>query len=130
MGYEIPADHHGPLPRRVHAKPAPQNLPTDAKARKNAPMDRGLLRYFPRALAYVAEVSRIGNDQHNPGQPMHWAKEKSTDHGDCLVRHQCDAGTLDADKVRHSGKVAWRALAQLELELEAAAANTDGGTAT
>lgn len=95
-------------------------LPTDAQARKNAPMDRGLLRYFPRALAYVAEVSRIGNEQHNPGQPMHWAKEKSTDHGDCIVRHQCDAGTFDKDKVRHSGKVAWRALAQLELELEEA----------
>lgn len=98
------------------------NLPTDPTARKNAPMDRGLLRYFPRALAYVAEVSRIGNEQHNPGQPMHWAKEKSTDHGDCIVRHQCDAGSFDGDGVRHSGKVAWRALAQLETELEEAAA--------
>lgn len=96
-------------------------LPTDPKARKDAPMYRGLLKYFPRALAYVAEVSRIGNEQHNPGQEMHWAKEKSTDHGDCIVRHQCDAGGFDADNVRHSGKVAWRALAQLEIELEEAA---------
>lgn len=98
------------------------NLPTDAKARKDAPMYRGLLKYFPKALAYVAEVSRICNEQHNPGQPMYWAKEKSTDHGDCIVRHQCDAGTLDTDGVRHSGKIAWRALAQLETELEAAEA--------
>ncbi len=95
-------------------------LPTDATARKNAPMYCGLLKYFPRALAYVAEVSRIGNEQHNPGQPLRWAKEKSTDHGDCIVRHQCDAGTRDSDNVRHSGKVAWRALAQLEIELEEA----------
>lgn len=97
-------------------------LPTDAKARKGAPMDKGVLKYFPDALAAVAELSRIGNDQHNPGQPLHWSREKSTDHGDCIVRHQCDAGTLDTDGVRHSAKVAWRALAQLQLEIEANAA--------
>jgi hypothetical protein len=107
-----------PKPKPKLATDPKPKLATDPKARKAAPMDRGLLRYFPKALAYVAEVSRIGNEQHNPGQPMHWAKEKSTDHGDCIVRHQCEAGTFDADKVRHSGKVAWRALAQLEIELE------------
>ena len=95
-------------------------LPTDAKARKDTPIFSGVLRYFPRALAYVAEISKAGNDQHNPGQPLHWSKHKSTDHGDCIVRHQVDAGTLDTDGKRHSGKVAWRALAQLEMELEAA----------
>jgi hypothetical protein len=85
-------------------------------------MYRGLLRYFPRACAAVAELSRVGNEQHNPGQPMHWAREKSTDHGDCIVRHQVEAGLIDTDGQRHSAKVAWRALAQLELELEAAEA--------
>jgi hypothetical protein len=93
-------------------------LPTDAKARKNAPMARGLLDYFPRACAAVAELSRIGNEQHNPGQPMHWAREKSTDHADCIVRHLVDRGTLDSDGQRHSTKVAWRALALLQTELE------------
>ncbi len=81
----------------------------------------GLLQRFPRACLAVAELSRVGNEQHNPGQPMHWAREKSTDHGDCIVRHQMEAGTLDTDGQRHSTKVAWRALAQLELELEAEA---------
>lgn len=95
-------------------------LPTDAKARKATPIFTGVLKYFPRALAHIAEISKAGNDQHNPGQPMHWAKHKSTDHGDCIVRHQLDAGTIDTDGKRHSGKVAWRALAQLEIELEAA----------
>ena len=93
-------------------------LPTDAKARKDVPMARGLLDYFPDALAAVAELSRIGNDQHNPGQPMHWAREKSTDHADCAVRHLVDRGKLDTDGVRHSTKLAWRALALLQLELE------------
>lgn len=95
-------------------------LPTDAKARKNAPMARGVLDYFPDALAAVAELSRIGNDQHNPGQPMHWARDKSTDHADCIMRHLADRGKLDTDGVRHSTKVAWRALAMLQIELEGA----------
>jgi dATP/dGTP diphosphohydrolase len=93
-------------------------LPTDAATRKNAPIARGVLDYFPRAVAAVAELSRIGNEQHNPGQPMHWAKDKSTDHADCIVRHLIERGTIDTDGVRHATKVAWRALALLEIELE------------
>jgi hypothetical protein len=99
-------------------------LPTDKDARKSSPIYSGLLRYFPLACAYVAHVSHVGNEQHNPGEPLHWAREKSSDHGDCLVRHQVEAGMNDTDGIRHSGKVAWRALAQLELELEAAAKET------
>lgn len=93
-------------------------LPTDAAARKNAPIARGVLDYFPAAIAAVAECSRLGNEQHNPGQPMHWAREKSTDHADCIVRHLMERGTVDTDGVRHATKVAWRALALLQTELE------------
>ena len=81
-------------------------------------MATGLLDYFPDALAAVAETSRVGNDQHNAGQPLHWAKDKSTDHADSLLRHLVDRGTLDTDGIRHSAKVAWRALALLQTELE------------
>lgn len=95
-------------------------LPTDAQERKSAPIYSGVLKYFPDAIAAVAKLSKIGNDQHNPGQPLHWAREKSADHHDCLIRHAMDAGTIDTDGVRHSAKVAWRALAALQLELEAA----------
>lgn len=95
------------------------NLPTDKQARKDMPMCRGALDYFPLAIAYVAHVSKVGNDQHNPGQPMHWAREKSTDHADCVVRHLVDRGKIDSDGVRHAGKLAWRALALLQEELEA-----------
>lgn len=92
-------------------------LPTDAKARKDVPMARGLLDYFPRALMRVAHLSKVGNDQHNPGEPIHWAKEKSVDHADCIMRHMADRGTVDIDGERHTTKIAWRALALLEIEL-------------
>lgn len=95
-------------------------LPTDAQERKSAPIYSGVLQYFPDAIVAVAQLSKKGNDQHNPGQPLHWARGKSADHHDCLLRHVMEAGTIDTDGVRHSAKVAWRALAALQLELEAA----------
>jgi hypothetical protein len=94
-------------------------LPADAKARKAIPIATGCLDYFPKALAAIAEVSRVGNEQHNPGSPLHWDRTKSTDEADCLMRHFLERGTLDKDGLRHSAKVAWRALALLEKEIEA-----------
>lgn len=91
----------------------------DASERKKHPLFRGLMKYFPDALMAVSNVSYVANEQHNPGEPMHWAREKSTDQEDCLMRHLMDAGTMDDDGIRHSAKVAWRALAMLQLELEA-----------
>lgn len=93
-------------------------LPTDAADRKALPITTGVLDYFPDALAEVARVSKVGNDQHNPGEPLHWARGKSTDHADSLVRHLLERGTLDSDGMRHTAKVAWRALALLQTELE------------
>jgi len=93
-------------------------LPADPAARKNIPLATGLLDYFPDALVAVAELSRIGNEQHNPGEPLHWARDKSMDQADAIMRHMVQRGLIDNDKVRHSTKVAWRALAQLQLELE------------
>lgn len=100
-------------------------LTTDPKERKDTPIFSGVLMYFPDALAEVARCSKAGNDQHNPGQPLHWAKEKSTDHPDSLVRHLLEAGTLDTDGIRHSAKVAWRALALLQTEIENEQTETD-----
>jgi hypothetical protein len=99
-----------------------QTLPESAAERKNIPIVRGCLDYFPAALAAIAELSRIGNEQHNPGEPLHHARGKSTDHADCIVRHLMDRGTIDTDKIRHTTKLAWRALALLQEELEAAGA--------
>lgn len=117
---------HGALPpylARGIAHNFPPVLPTDSESRNQIPLATGLLDYFPLALAEVARVSLVGNQQHNPGQPMHWAREKSTDHADKIMKHLVDRGTMDTDNTRHSGKVAWRALALLQTELEA-----EGGT--
>jgi len=93
-------------------------FPRDKAARKNAPIATGVLDYFPNAIFEVAKVSKAGNDQHNPGQPLHWAREKSTDHADCILRHLAERFTKDQDGQRHSAKLAWRALALLQEELE------------
>lgn len=90
----------------------------EAQIRKDTPIYSGVLMYFPDAIREVAKCSKAGNDQHNPGQPLHWAREKSTDQHDCIARHLMEAGTIDSDGIRHSAKVAWRALAALQLEIE------------
>lgn len=98
------------------------NLPTDPTARKYAPVATGVIDYFPDALVAIAALSRIGNEQHNPGKPLHWDRSKSGDESDALMRHFIERGTTDTDGARHSTKVAWRALAMLQKELEAARA--------
>ena len=96
-----------------------KHVPIEAKARKALPVCTGVLDYFPDAILAVAEVSKLGNDQHNPGQVLHWDKTKSTDEADCIVRHLIDRGTRDTDGTRHSAKVAWRALALLQRGIDA-----------
>lgn len=94
-------------------------LPTDSDERKTIPIFSGVLNYFPLAIAAVARVSKRGNDKHNPGQPLHWARGKSTDHADCIARHLIDVETLDAatGEYEDAAALAWRALAKLQ-ELE------------
>jgi dATP/dGTP diphosphohydrolase len=93
-------------------------LETDSNKRKEIPIATGVLDYFSDALAAVAELSWIGNQKHNAGQPLHWSRTKSTDHADCLIRHFLERGTVDTDGLLHDVKVAWRALAILQLEIE------------
>ena len=93
-------------------------LPSNPSERKDVPLFSGLVRYFPDALAYVARVSLAGNKQHHPDEPLHWDRAKSTDEHDALLRHLFEAGTTDIDGLLHSGKVAWRALAALQKEIE------------
>jgi len=86
--------------------------------RKEYPVYTGLIKYFPKALMEVANCSFKGQEQHNPNEPLAWDRSKSSDELDALSRHLIQAGTIDDDGVRHSAKVAWRALANLEKELE------------
>lgn len=96
----------------------------NAKERKNAPVYSGFIRYFPDAIVEVAMLSRIGNEQHNPGKPLHWDRSKSGDEKDALARHLIDATdtegnpVYDTDNVLHATKVAWRAMANLQKILE------------
>lgn len=96
-------------------------LPSDSAARKEYPMCAGLLDYFPDACAEVAHISYLGNQKHNPGEPLHWARGKSIsmDHADCILRHLTERGTHDSEGLRHAAQLAWRALALLQEELEA-----------
>ena len=90
----------------------------DKQKRKQLPIYSGVLKYFPDALAEVSKVSRAGNEQHNPDKPLHWDRSKSTDELDALTRHLLEAGKLDTDGLRHSAKIAWRALSNLQKEIE------------
>jgi hypothetical protein len=89
-----------------------------ADERKRVPMATGLLSYFPKALAMVAHVSWLGNQQHHPDKPLHWDKPKSSDQADCAVRHFAKRGIQDSENITHTVKAAWRMLAYLELEIE------------
>jgi hypothetical protein len=91
-----------------------------------------VLQYFPDALLEVAYCSWVGNEQHHPGQPLHWDRSKSTDEAEALMRHLLHAGTVDSDGVRHTAKAAWRCLAllQKELEVSSAAAHRSETTTT
>lgn len=93
----------------------------EAQLRKDAPVFSGVLKYFPDAILEVARVSKKGNDQHNPGEPLHWNRALSTDEEDAMVRHTIDIAKgifFDTDGQRHSAKIAWRALANLQKEIE------------
>lgn len=98
-------------------------LETNSAERKESPVTTGFFQYFPRAIMAVARLSKLGNDKHNPGQPLHWSRGKSNDHLDCAGRHLLEAGTVDTsytdEEVLHSTELAWRAMANLEVELEA-----------
>jgi len=93
----------------------------DSDLRKEMPMARGLLDYFPAALAEVSRISYLATQKHHPDKEMHHDRTKSLDHADCIVRHLAERGGFDdlaGNKVRHSAYTAWRALALLQQELE------------
>ncbi len=93
---------------------------TMAEWRKERPLYEGLFKYFPKSLRAVSHVSWVGNNQHNPGQPLAWLREKSSDHEDCLLRHLLDhiENPVDDDGELHLAKVCWRSFAALETYLE------------
>lgn len=109
---------HAPMAETVFG--ADPLFPTGSAERKEMPIYSGVFKYFPRAMGALARLSFKGNRKHNGDEPLHWAKGKSTDHKDCVARHLIESGTVDPeDGELHDVKLAWRALANLEIKLEA-----------
>jgi hypothetical protein len=85
-----------------------------------APLLRGALQYFPRAITAVSMVSLVGANKYS------WRGWEHVDdgvnrYGDALARHllaEETEGPLDAETgCLHAAQVAWNALARLELIL-------------
>ena len=96
-------------------------LPTENEARKALPVYDFLVGYFPAAFLEVVKVAVVGNQQHNPGEKLHWARHKSTDQLNTALRHILDHGTgnpLDVDGCYHLAKAIWRLSAELQLLVE------------
>lgn len=87
----------------------------DVLGRENFPLADGFLHYFPDAMALVANVSLVGDRQHNDGsKPMHWSRGKSMDHDNKILKHLEGGEDEDTDGTLHAAKVAWRAMARLQ----------------
>jgi len=96
-------------------------LPTDPKERKQLQLYTFMFNYFPDAWLEVVRIARLGNEQHNPGEPLHWARGKSTDQMNAAFNHVFDYGTgqrVDSDGGYHLAKAIWRLMAQLQLDVE------------
>lgn len=93
-------------------------LPVDAKERKAIPVYSGFMMYFPDAIVEVAKVSQRGNDQHNPGQPLHWDRTKSTDESDAMARHFLEDFPDTSEGLEAASQTAWRAMARLQKKIE------------
>lgn len=105
----------------MHPTDNPASLfPHDSKARKEIPIKSGFLDYFPAAVSLVAQVSKKGNDKHNPGMPIHWARGKSMDQLDSAVRHIMEGDALDPDTgLPVLAHAIWRLCAELQIRCEA-----------
>lgn len=101
-----------------HVKSRQVTLPEAQDERNAMKLFDGFMAYFPNAMAEVAKLSYAATQQHHPDQPMHWDRSKSTDHLNKIGRHMIDAGKLDDKGQRHSAALAWRAMANLQEELE------------
>jgi hypothetical protein len=132
--WEAPAYVHPSLEEPKAPPKLPRGsavLPTDSAVRKSLPVYSGVVKYFPLALLRVGEVSRIGNDKHNPGEPLHWSRDKSADHMDAAVRHIMDYASgqkNDPSGSKHLANAIWRQMAQLQLDEEADDASQEANT--
>ena len=111
--------------------------PENDKERKNTPVFKMRTRYFPKALREVTKVCVANNVRYNPDKEpadINWARGKSADQLGSLDRHITEravdgkifedidpaiAEKVCFDQIYVMAEAAWRALAQLELDIEA-----------
>ena len=85
-----------------------------------APVLRGVVGYFPRALEAVANVSAFGASKYT-WRGWESVPDGVSRYGDAMVRHltkEAAEGEADRDSgLLHAAHAAWNALARLELLL-------------
>lgn len=102
----------------VPHEPSPLRGYTSAE-RKEMPLHAVLAYYFPDAFMALARLSKKANEKHNPGEPMHWAREKSKDHLECATRHLLTPDEIDPETGEIELVAAfWRLGAALQLREE------------
>ncbi len=100
-----------------------RTLPTDSAFRKEFPIESGVNRYFPAAIVCCAAWSKFNNNKHNPGEPLHHSRAKSSDHEECIGRHNFDIADAQrrgdvVTELEEATAVFWRAGARLQILCE------------
>jgi hypothetical protein len=94
-------------------------FPRSSEERKQYPIAEGVMEYFPLTIIALSKVSYLGSQKHNPGQPTHLDRSKSTDDASAMFRHYFERGTKDPeDDQPNCVKMAWRSMLICEKELE------------
>lgn len=86
-----------------------------------APIDQGLLSYFPRALEAVAFISLFGYEKYREWGGWRMLENGLARYSDAGPRHRLFEKIDDYDaesRYLHAAHEAWNALARLELMLE------------
>lgn len=99
-----------------------------------APIVQGCLKYFPRAIKAVAEVSAYGFTKYKSWGGWRDVEDGYNRYTDALGRHLVDGQTEERNAndafLLHDAQAAWNALARLELkltEIEATTKTSGGG---
>jgi hypothetical protein len=87
-----------------------------------APIARGFLNYFPRAIEAVATVSQAGYEKYKKWAGWRDVENAEVRYRDALARHLLSDDVYDnapgGTGCMHLAQVAWNALALLDLYLE------------
>ena len=84
---------------------------------------RYFFRKFPRAIQAVAEVSKDGDAKHSGAVRSYLSVENGhQEFSEAMMRHIFDeimTGPIDSEDGKlHAARIAWAALARLEIQLE------------